>query len=237
MTKKPVKTTDKRGASHRGQGRVAAAPRHTTRFTDKSDRNTYVHLIGLLKKKALLPTIVFSFSKRKCDDYANALTNVDLTSGAAEKSDIHVFCEKSLQRLSGSSCLCVTMVVLCDSSLVLAGDRELPQVLRMRELLSRGIAVHHAGLLPIIKEVLLSFFTACITHSMNQSNQMVEILFTRGLVKILFATETFAMGVNAPAKAVVFARLQKHDGRSMRDLLPGSFLGLCHRMTSFIVSR
>lgn len=53
-------------------------------------------------------------------------------------------------------------------------DKELPQILRMRELLSRGIAVHHGGLLPIIKEI-------------------VEILFARGLVKVLFATETFAM--------------------------------------------
>jgi hypothetical protein len=68
--------------------------------------------------------------------------------------------------------------------------------------LSRGIAVHHGGLLPIIKE-------------------MVEILFTRGLVKVLFATETFAMGVNAPARCVVFSMIRKHDGRNFRELLPG----------------
>lgn len=53
---------------------------------------------------------------------------------------------------------------------------------------------------------------------------MVEILFTKGLVKILFATETFAMGVNAPAKAVVFSGIRKHDGESFRELLPGGVL-------------
>jgi superfamily II RNA helicase len=58
--------------------------------------------------------------------------------------------------------------------LIIGSDKKLPQIGRMRDLLSRGIGVHHGGLLPIVKEV-------------------VEILFARGLVKILFATETFAM--------------------------------------------
>lgn len=53
-------------------------------------------------------------------------------------------------------------------------DKNLPQILHMRSLLSKGIGVHHGGLLPIVKEI-------------------VEILFARGLVKVLFATETFAM--------------------------------------------
>lgn len=56
-------------------------------------------------------------------------------------------------------------------------DRQLPQVLHMSELLNRGLGVHHSGILPILKEI-------------------VEMLFSRGLVKVLFATETFAMGVN-----------------------------------------
>ncbi|KAJ1552689.1 hypothetical protein HK405_010364, partial [Cladochytrium tenue] len=89
-------------------------------------------------------------------------------------------------------------------------DKQLPQVLRIRDLLSRGIAVHHGGLLPLIKE-------------------MVEMLFTRGLVKVLFATETFAMGVNAPARAVVFSAIRKHDGRGFRDLLPGEYTQMSGR--------
>ena len=66
------------------------------------------------------------------------------------------------------------------------------------------------GLLPIVKEI-------------------VEILFTRGLVKVLFATETFAMGVNAPAKSVVFSSTRKHDGRNFRDLLPGEYTQMSGR--------
>ena len=63
----------------------------------------------------------------------------------------------------------------------------------MRDLLSRGIGVHHGGLLPLVKEV-----SCLLTHGMFSSfiiAQVVEILFARGLVKVLFATETFAMVV------------------------------------------
>ncbi|KAI8621867.1 NUC185 domain-containing protein [Chytriomyces sp. MP71] len=182
------------GSSQRsgGQGGRAGGGGGNNSFSrDLADRNMYVNIISLLKKRGLVPVIVFSFSKRKCEEYANALVNLDLTAGSGEKSEIHVFIERSLARLKGT-------------------DRQLPQVLRIRELLSRGIAVHHGGLLPIIKE-------------------MVEILFTRGLVKVLFATETFAMGVNAPARAVVFSSTRKHDGRNFRELLPGEYTQMSGR--------
>ncbi|KAI0673626.1 antiviral helicase [Trametes maxima] len=154
------------------------------------DKNLYVHLLGNLRKKALLPVVVFTFSKKRCEENAGTLTNADLCT-AVEKSEIHVAIEKALSRLKGS-------------------DRQLPQIRRMRDLLSRGIGVHHGGLLPIVKEV-------------------VEILFARGLVKVLFATETFAMGVNMPAKSVVFSHIRKHDGRSFRDILPGEYTQMAGR--------
>ncbi|ORY49800.1 antiviral helicase [Rhizoclosmatium globosum] len=180
------------GANRGGGGGGGGGSGGNNSFSrDVADRNMYVNIISLLKKKSLLPVIVFSFSKRKCEEYANALVNLDLTSGSGEKSEIHVFIERSLARLKGT-------------------DKQLPQVLRIRDLLSRGIAVHHGGLLPIIKE-------------------MVEILFTRGLVKVLFATETFAMGVNAPARAVVFSSTRKHDGRNFRELLPGEYTQMSGR--------
>jgi antiviral helicase SKI2 len=89
-------------------------------------------------------------------------------------------------------------------------DKRLPQVLAVGELLKRGIGVHHGGLLPILKE-------------------MVEILFGRGLVKVLFATETFAMGVNMPARTVVFNGIRKHDGRDFRNLQPGEYTQMAGR--------
>ena len=75
----------------------------------------------------------------------------------------------------------------------------MPQLINLRDLLLKGVAVHHGDLLPIAKEV-------------------VEILFADGLVKVLFATETFAMGVNMPAKTVVFCGLKKSDGKEYRYL-------------------
>ncbi|KAF7307318.1 ATP-dependent RNA helicase [Mycena indigotica] len=171
----------------RGVARGGAPPR--TMHTG-ADKNLYVHLVGHLRKKGLLPVVVFTFSKKRCEENAGTLSNVDLTS-SVEKSEVHVAIEKALSRLKGS-------------------DKKLPQIARMRDLLSRGIGVHHGGLLPLVKEV-------------------VEILFARGLVKILFATETFAMGVNMPAKCVVFSGIRKHDGRSFRDILPGEYTQMAGR--------
>ncbi|RXG73628.1 Helicase SKI2W [Armadillidium vulgare] len=89
-------------------------------------------------------------------------------------------------------------------------DKILPQVISMQELLKRGIGVHHSGILPILKEV-------------------VEMLFAKGLVKLLFATETFAMGVNMPARSVVFDSIRKHDGIRFRDLLPSEYIQMAGR--------
>ncbi|KAG1466814.1 hypothetical protein G6F46_001870 [Rhizopus delemar] len=171
----------------RGGGKPMGRSYHAAMQTD---RNLFVHLIGMLKTKSLLPVVIFTFSKKRCEEYASGLSKTDLCT-SLEKSEIHVFIERSLVRLRGS-------------------DKFLPQILRMRDLLSRGIAVHHSGLLPIIKEI-------------------VEILFARGLVKVLFATETFAMGVNMPARCVVFSGIRKHDGRSFRDLLPGEYTQMSGR--------
>jgi len=64
----------------------------------------------------------------------------------------------------------------------------------------------------------------CCVPMSRAPQEVVEILFSRGLVKVLFATETFAMGVNMPARTVVFNGVRKHDGRGFRDLLPGEYI-------------
>ena len=156
----------------------------------RGERSQWMDLIQLLKKQDLLPMVSFVFSKKRCDAIADALSSLDLTTGA-EKSEIHIFCDRAFSRLKGT-------------------DRELPQVCRVREMLKRGVGVHHAGLLPIVKEV-------------------VEMLFCKGVIKVLFSTETFAMGVNAPARTVVFQNLRKHDGVSFRGLLPGEYTQMAGR--------
>uniref|UniRef100_A0A8R1I959 Helicase C-terminal domain-containing protein n=1 Tax=Caenorhabditis japonica TaxID=281687 RepID=A0A8R1I959_CAEJA len=115
---------------------------------------------------------------------------MDLTT-ELEKRHVQLFFSQCIQRLKGS-------------------DKELPQVLNMRELCLRGFAVHHSGILPILKEV-------------------VELLFQKGYVKILFATETFAMGVNMPARCVVFDSVVKHDGTERRLLNPGEYTQMAGR--------
>jgi ATP-dependent RNA helicase DOB1 len=76
-------------------------------------------------------------------------------------------------------------------------DKKLPQVAHILPLLKRGIGIHHSGLLPLLKEV-------------------IEILFQEGLIKALFATETFSIGLNMPAKTVVFTNVRKFDGANFR---------------------
>jgi antiviral helicase SKI2 len=89
-------------------------------------------------------------------------------------------------------------------------DRKLRQVVALKEMLKRGFGVHHSGVLPLLKEI-------------------TEILFCDGLVKVLFATETFAMGVNMPARSVVFDSIKKHDGRYRRYLLPSEYIQMAGR--------
>lgn len=176
--------------ANRGRGNIARTGRGGGRTTAAQDRNIWVHLIQHLRSKELLPACIFVFSKKRCEENADALSNLDYCT-AAEKSAIHMTIEKSLARLSQE-------------------DRVLPQIKKLRELLSRGIAVHHGGMLPIVKEV-------------------VEILFAKTLVKVLFATETFAMGLNLPTRTVVFSGFRKHDGREFRDLLPGEYTQMAGR--------
>lgn len=89
-------------------------------------------------------------------------------------------------------------------------DRQLPQVENVLPLLRRGIGIHHGGLLPILKET-------------------IEILFGEGLLKALFATETFAMGLNMPARTVLFTGPRKFDGKEMRWITSGEYIQMSGR--------
>ncbi|KCV67674.1 adenosinetriphosphatase [Fonticula alba] len=164
----------------------------------------YSGLVNTLNKESQLPAVIFTFSKKRCDHYAQRL--VDQGSGKGrvqlldniQRTKIHSIIRHSLSRLNES-------------------DRMLPQVTIVSSLLANGIGVHHSGLLPIVKE-------------------MVEILFSDGLVKVLFATETFAMGVNMPARTVIFSSLDKPDGTRdasgkmiHRLLTPGEFIQMAGR--------
>ncbi len=148
------------------------------------------NLFQLLKLKDKLPVIVFAFSRKGCEQYCNQMESISFLSKSEQNS--------------------VTKIIN-DFLLVLnEQDRNLPQIHFVKQLLIRGIGLHHSGLLPILKEI-------------------VEILFQNGFVKVLFATETFAMGVNMPARTVVFSNLKKHDGTQFRYLLPGEYTQMAGR--------
>ncbi|TKR73625.1 hypothetical protein L596_020918 [Steinernema carpocapsae] len=89
-------------------------------------------------------------------------------------------------------------------------DRNLPQINELFPLLQRGIGVHHSGLIPLLKET-------------------IEILFGEGLLKILFATETFAMGLNMPARTVLFTSARKYDGSDFRWVSSGEYIQMSGR--------
>lgn len=79
-----------------------------------------------------------------------------------------------------------------------------PQWAYVYDLICKGIGIHHSGMIPVLKEI-------------------VEILYNEGLLKVLLATETFALGVNSPTKTVVFSNLMKFDGTGRRLLRPEEY--------------
>ncbi|KAI0463571.1 ATP-dependent RNA helicase mtr4 [Komagataella kurtzmanii] len=89
-------------------------------------------------------------------------------------------------------------------------DKDLPQIKHILPLLRRGIGIHHSGLLPILKEI-------------------IEILFQEGFLKVLFATETFSIGLNMPAKTVVFTSVRKWDGKGFRWVSGGEYIQMSGR--------
>lgn len=127
----------------------------------------------MLRDKQLLPVVCFVFSRKRCDDYLELVKGMDLNS-EEDKHYISQFFRQALSRLNESD---KQLQQVRESSLLchLAMDHifALDQVLNMQEMAKRGIAIHHSGVLPILRE-------------------SVELLFQTGRIKVLFATETFA---------------------------------------------
>lgn len=149
-------------------------------------------VVDVLDRNALLPAIFFVFSRAGCDAaVAQCLrTGLRLTT-PAEQSRIRAVVEER-------------------SALIPPGDLGVLGFWEWSQGLERGIAAHHAGLLPVFKET-------------------VEELFSQGLVKVVFATETLALGINMPARSVVLDALTKWDGSAHQDLTPGEYTQLTGR--------
>ncbi|HLH70913.1 MAG TPA: DEAD/DEAH box helicase [Candidatus Dormibacteraeota bacterium] len=155
--------------------------------------NDLLHVIEQLQAREMLPAIYFIFSRRGCREALQrcAFHQLDLTT-RAEKQAIAELTEQRLR------------------SLVDADEAALFRRLVDAEMLGRGLAVHHAGLLPYHKE-------------------LVEELFQAGLIKVVFATETLSLGINMPARAVVVSSFTKFDGVEFATLTTGELTQLMGR--------
>jgi superfamily II RNA helicase len=136
------------------------------------------------------PALFFVFSRKMCEEYASKVSTDLLTS--SETADVkhivkfHLHKYTELQKIEGFH--------------------------KLNSLLEKGVAFHHSGMLPILKEI-------------------VEVLFDKGFIKILFATETFAVGINMPTKSVVFTSYRKYDDltENMRMLRTSEYIQMAGR--------
>lgn len=149
-------------------------------------------LVELLDDASMLPAICFIFSRKGCDAAVEQVLRggVSLTT-AEERGEIRALVEERTRRLD-------------ESDLAVLGFWE------WVDGLERGVAAHHAGLLPVFKEI-------------------VEELFQRRLLRVVFATETLALGINMPARTVVLEQLEKFNGEARVRITPGEYTQLTGR--------
>lgn len=179
----PAPVEARRRGGGRPHGKGGEGRRGRIPFSELNRR-----LIDLIEERDHLPCIFFLFSRDACEKMALASARRDLVTTDEKVRLEHYLAELTREFELGAS----------------------PEMARLSKLLLRGIAFHHAGMLPTLKEV-------------------VERLFTSGLLKLLFATETFSLGINMPARAVAFESLKKFDGVKRDFMKTREFLQMAGR--------
>lgn len=170
------------------------------------DNNVFVkpqHVLNQLCKKLveteddegknMLPALCFVLSRKKLEEYANQITVPLLEFDSKVPYIVKRECEQIIRKLPNYQ-----------------EYINLPEFVNMVKLLEKGVAIHHSGCLPILKEI-------------------VEILYAKGYIKLLFATETFSIGVNMPTKTVIFSDINKFDGICMRNLFSHEYTQMAGR--------
>jgi ATP-dependent RNA helicase HelY len=182
-------TSDRR-APQKGRGKTPRGSRGRT--PPRGGLPTRFDVVDRLERDALLPAIYFIFSRIGCDAAVQQClaANLRLTS-PAERDEIHAFVESRCKHIPET-------------------DRHVLGYHDFLEGLTRGIAAHHAGMLPSFKEC-------------------VEELFAAGKCRVVFATETLALGINMPARSVVIEKLVKWNGETHADITPGEYTQLTGR--------
>ncbi|MCE2735811.1 MAG: DEAD/DEAH box helicase [Acidimicrobiaceae bacterium] len=148
--------------------------------------------VELLEDNAMLPAIVFIFSRAQCEDaVASCMRAGIILTSADEESQIIEIVERHCESLSDD-------------------DRVALEYSHFLDDIGTGVSCHHAGMIPMFKEA-------------------VEECFVKGLVKVVFATETLAVGINMPARAVVIEKLTKYTGDHHQLLRASEFTQLTGR--------
>jgi len=140
----------------------------------------------------MLPALCFVLSRKKVEQFAQEI-NTNLFIDENNCNNVRRECEKIIRKLPNHK-----------------EYLNLPEYINLVSLLEKGIAIHHAGVVPVLRE-------------------MVEILYSLGYVKVLFATETFSVGLNMPTKTVIFTDIIKWDGSDSRLLLPHEYTQMAGR--------
>ena len=150
-----------------------------------------IEMVEYLQKNSLCPAVIFVFSIRRITEYTRMLTTKNLLNEQEKNKIIKFFNEVISSKLSKE-------------------DQEIPQIKEILEILKSGIGLHHAGLLPILKEI-------------------IEVLYSQGLIKVLFATTSFSIGLNMPTRTVVFTEIYKFNEDKKEILSSSEYLQMCGR--------
>jgi superfamily II RNA helicase len=164
------------------------------------DKNHYVkrqHVLNTVAKHMfdnnMLPAICFVLSRKALEQCAKEITVPLLEDDSKVSYIVRRECEQIIRKLPNFQ-----------------EYLNLPEYLNIVSLLEKGIAIHHAGIMPVLRE-------------------MVELLFAKGYIKLLFATETFAVGINMPTKTVLFTDVNKFDGSAPRLLYSHEYTQMAGR--------
>ena len=166
-------------------------------FESKDIRVKRGHVLNNVTKymveNEMLPALCFVLSRKQLEVCANEITTPLLEFDSKVPYIIDRECEDIIRKLPNYQ-----------------EYLHLPEYINMVALLRKGIAIHHSGIMPILKEI-------------------VELLYAKGYIKLLFATETFSVGVNMPTKSVIFTDVNKFDGNNNRSLYAHEYTQMAGR--------
>ena len=150
-------------------------------------------LAMFLRDREMLPAIMFVFSRKNVENFAQEITIPLLEDDSKVPYIVQRECEQVIRKLPNYT-----------------EYMQLPEYIQLVKLLEKGIGIHHSGMIPVLREI-------------------VELMISKKYIKILFATESFAIGLDCPIKTAVFTGLSKFDGSYERYLLAHEYTQMAGR--------